>query len=133
MPGTQWGTGGMATKLTAARLATAAGCHMVICQGSQPEQISAILRGERAGTVFYPHLQALKCARHSQQGPLASAIKGHGAPQVILKLGLPSRAFPVCKAIFPGCLVSTSRALLLPLAGWSGMLCSPCVLFQVCS
>ncbi|BDA41832.1 Glutamate 5-kinase at N-terminal half [Coccomyxa sp. Obi] len=60
VPGTQWGTGGMATKLTAARLATAAGCHMVICQGSQPEQISAILRGERAGTVFYPHLQALK-------------------------------------------------------------------------
>lgn len=62
MPGTQWGTGGMATKLTAARLATAAGCHMVICQGSLPEHIPAILRGEKSGTVFYPHLQALKCA-----------------------------------------------------------------------
>ena len=30
--GTQWGTGGMATKLTAARIATAAGCRMVICR-----------------------------------------------------------------------------------------------------
>ena len=29
--GTQWGTGGMATKLTAARIATAAGTRMVIC------------------------------------------------------------------------------------------------------
>lgn len=27
--GTQWGTGGMATKLTAGRIATAAGCTMV--------------------------------------------------------------------------------------------------------
>lgn len=61
VPGTQWGTGGMATKLTAARLATAAGCHLVICQGSRPESIPAIMRGERIGTVFYPHLQALKC------------------------------------------------------------------------
>ena len=29
--GTQWGTGGMATKLTAARIAVASGCNMGIC------------------------------------------------------------------------------------------------------
>lgn len=37
--GTQWGTGGMATKLTAGRIATAAGTTMVICNSQQPENI----------------------------------------------------------------------------------------------
>ena len=59
-PGAQWGTGGMATKLTAARLATAAGCHMAICEATQPESIASVLRGEKVGTVFYPQLQSLK-------------------------------------------------------------------------
>ena len=58
--GSQWGTGGMATKLTAARLATAAGCHMVIADAKRPEQLPAIIAGERLGTVFYPHQQALR-------------------------------------------------------------------------
>ena len=35
--GTQWGTGGMATKITAAQIATASGCHVVICKTEQPE------------------------------------------------------------------------------------------------
>jgi glutamate 5-kinase len=35
--GTQWGTGGMVTKLTAARIATAAGTTMVICSSLKPE------------------------------------------------------------------------------------------------
>ena len=50
--GTQWGTGGMATKLTAARIATAAGCNMAICHFLEPRNILAILNGERVGTVF---------------------------------------------------------------------------------
>eukprot|EP00198_Chlamydomonas_reinhardtii_P002227 XP_001691563.1 glutamate 5-kinase [Chlamydomonas reinhardtii] len=40
--GTQWGTGGMATKLTAGRIATAAGCTMVICNSTAPENIVRI-------------------------------------------------------------------------------------------
>jgi glutamate 5-kinase len=63
--GTQWGTGGMATKLTAARLATAAGCHMAICDAAHPEALPAIMAGARQGTVFHPHLSPLKCARLS--------------------------------------------------------------------
>ena len=50
----------MATKLTAARLTTAAGCHMAICEATQPESIAAILQGDKVGTVFYPQLQSLK-------------------------------------------------------------------------
>lgn len=61
--GTQWGTGGMGTKLTAARIATAAGCKMVICNATAPEAIAAVvLRGERVGTLFHAHPQANKCA-----------------------------------------------------------------------
>mmetsp|Transcript_19273 Transcript_19273/g.34368 ORF Transcript_19273/g.34368 Transcript_19273/m.34368 type:complete len:449 (-) Transcript_19273:60-1406(-) len=61
--GTQWGTGGMATKLTAARLATAAGCKMVISNAGKVEQIPRILRGEKLGTVFHPVPNALKGRR----------------------------------------------------------------------
>lgn len=51
--GTQWGTGGMATKLTAARIATASGCNMAICHFADPKNIISILNGERVGTVFH--------------------------------------------------------------------------------
>ena len=53
--GSRWGTGGMATKLTAARIATSAGCTMVILSSSAPRNIARILRGEaRLGTRFHP-------------------------------------------------------------------------------
>jgi glutamate 5-kinase len=52
--GTQWGTGGMATKLTAARIATASGCRMVICSAAEPANIPRIIAGQRIGTVFHP-------------------------------------------------------------------------------
>ncbi|PZU96760.1 MAG: glutamate 5-kinase [Pseudanabaena sp.] len=50
--GTQWGTGGMATKLDAARIASAAGVRTVITRGAFPERLFAILEGENFGTQF---------------------------------------------------------------------------------
>lgn len=50
--GTQWGTGGMATKLTAARMATAGGCNVAICHFEDPGNVMDILRGKQVGTVF---------------------------------------------------------------------------------
>jgi glutamate 5-kinase len=44
---TAYGTGGMATKIAAARMATAAGCHMVIASGRVPNPISALEAGAR--------------------------------------------------------------------------------------
>lgn len=52
--GSQWGTGGMATKLSAARIATSAGVRTVITQGKYPENILKILNGEMLGTQFEP-------------------------------------------------------------------------------
>ena len=51
--GTQWGTGGMATKLTAARMATAGGCNMGICHYESPGYVLDILNGKQIGTVFH--------------------------------------------------------------------------------
>jgi glutamate 5-kinase len=50
--GSSWGTGGMTTKIEAARIATAAGVHTVITQGQTPENILKILQGEPLGTLF---------------------------------------------------------------------------------
>jgi glutamate 5-kinase len=50
--GTQWGTGGMATKITAARIATSSGVKTVITHGRKPENILKILQGEAIGTQF---------------------------------------------------------------------------------
>ena len=50
--GSQWGTGGMATKLAAARIATSAGVEMAITRGRQPSNILKIMAGEAIGTRF---------------------------------------------------------------------------------
>ena len=51
--GSALGTGGMVTKLRAAALATAAGCDMIITNGSYPERLYAIIDGGAVGTRFY--------------------------------------------------------------------------------
>lgn len=55
--GSQWGTGGMVTKISAARIATAAGVRCVITQGKFPHNIEKILQGELLGTQFEPQPQ----------------------------------------------------------------------------
>ena len=50
--GTWRGTGGMATKLSAARIATGAGCDMIITHGKHPESLYDILEGKEVGTLF---------------------------------------------------------------------------------
>lgn len=46
------GTGGMSTKLGAARLATSAGADMIIANGADMDIIHRIMDGERIGTMF---------------------------------------------------------------------------------
>lgn len=50
--GTSLGTGGMVTKLRAARIANEAGIDMVIANGERPDIIYRILDGEPVGTRF---------------------------------------------------------------------------------
>ncbi len=51
MEGTSWGTGGMATKIAAAKTAAKAGIKAFIANGRSDSLVS-ILKGERAGTEF---------------------------------------------------------------------------------
>ncbi|MGJ3250706.1 MAG: glutamate 5-kinase [Elainellaceae cyanobacterium] len=55
--GSNWGTGGMITKIAAARIATTAGVRMVITDGRSPQNITKILAGEPLGTWFEPKPQ----------------------------------------------------------------------------
>ncbi|MEW8958729.1 glutamate 5-kinase [Neomoorella humiferrea] len=52
--GSTWSTGGMATKIQAARLVTSFGIPMVITSGLEGGRIGAVLRGEEVGTIFIP-------------------------------------------------------------------------------
>ena len=51
--GSSLGTGGMVTKLRAAKIATESGCDMVIANGAFPELLYGIIDGESVGTRFY--------------------------------------------------------------------------------
>lgn len=53
--GSDVGTGGMAAKLAAARIATDAGSDMVIANGDDVEVIYRIMCGEERGTLFVAH------------------------------------------------------------------------------
>ena len=50
--GTALGTGGMQTKIRAAKIATDAGCDMIIANGAYPELLYKIFDGESVGTKF---------------------------------------------------------------------------------
>ncbi len=46
------GTGGMVTKLQAAKICLSCGCDMIITNGSNPENLYAIVEGRAVGTTF---------------------------------------------------------------------------------
>ena len=92
--GSNMGTGGMVTKLTAARIASAAGCQTVICLASvQSTAIEDVLEGKTGiGTVF---LAAKKSAQGKKRWLLSVPIKGDvhvnedGAKAVLNGMALP--------------------------------------------
>ena len=51
---TAQGVGGMATKITAARIATEAGVTTIVTGGERPQPLVRLLEGERHGTLFVP-------------------------------------------------------------------------------
>jgi glutamate 5-kinase len=98
--GTQWGTGGMVTKLTAARLASAAGCRTVICKSDAPDAVARCLGGESVGTVFLPVPAA---AKGRKRWILALPPRGE------LRLdGGAVRALAARKSLFPSGVMSAS-------------------------
>jgi len=48
----RWGTGGMATKIRSAKLATSSGVPVVLASGRMPDVVLRLARGEQTGTLF---------------------------------------------------------------------------------
>jgi glutamate 5-kinase len=69
------GTGGMQSKLAAARQVTQAGGSVIIASGTRPEPLTRILRGEPVGTLFLAHGQTHR-ARKRWIG-LTARPRGH--------------------------------------------------------
>lgn len=57
--GTKYGTGGMYTKLQAAKIATSAGVTTVITDGAGEKVLSRIIKGEQIGTTFLPKISKI--------------------------------------------------------------------------
>ncbi|MFM8524809.1 MAG: glutamate 5-kinase [Cyanobacteriota bacterium] len=73
--GGQWGTGGMTTKLAAARIATSSGIRVHLGDGRDPTVLTGLLAGERLGTVFQPSVHPLP----DRKGWLAHALLPKGS------------------------------------------------------
>ena len=69
------GKGGMASKLEAARIATAAGENVIICSGRRPGALAEMMAGKVVGTLFIAQGQAVQ-ARKRWIG-FAARSKGH--------------------------------------------------------
>ena len=61
--GSSVGSGGMVTKIEAARMATAAGAGVVLANGTDPGVVSRVLEGERVGTFFRPRKAPLEARK----------------------------------------------------------------------
>ncbi len=88
--GSQWGTGGMSTKIAAARIATGAGIKTVIMHGQYPRNILSILLGETIGTQFEPQKRTGNARkRWIAYGlvPLGKLYLDQGAVNAITKAG----------------------------------------------
>jgi glutamate 5-kinase len=53
------GTGGMKSKLKAARIATASGCSVIMANGGEDRILDRVFAGEPVGTLFQPHADNL--------------------------------------------------------------------------
>lgn len=69
------GTGGMVTKIEAAKLATASGATVVIANGKEPNVLTRIVDGEVVGTLFSPRVSKLESKKRWILSGLASKGK----------------------------------------------------------
>lgn len=58
------GTGGMATKIKAARMATSSGCHMLIINSNKLHDVIDCLQGNQVGTWFTGRKEKMKSREH---------------------------------------------------------------------
>jgi glutamate 5-kinase len=70
--GTSRGTGGMATKIAAAKVATSSAIAVAIADGSLPDVITKLAEGESIGTLFLPTTTKLESRKRWMVSRLSS-------------------------------------------------------------
>lgn len=89
-PGSALGSGGMATKIHAAKVATGSGTAMVIAHGNRPRVLHSILAGEPIGTLFMPQKEPLTGRKRwiaFHQAPMGRLLVDDGAKEAIMRFG----------------------------------------------
>lgn len=84
------GTGGMASKIEAARRAMLAGCTVVIADARHPSPLQSILDGEDVGTVFLPYAQRIHARKHwiaFTLRPKGAVVLDRGATEAVATRG----------------------------------------------
>jgi glutamate 5-kinase len=83
------GTGGMATKIEAAEMATRSGAAVVIAAGDEPDVLLRVVDGEQVGTRFAPAISRIESRK---RWLLAEPVRGEivvdkGATEALVKRG----------------------------------------------
>lgn len=111
--GSSRGTGGMATKIQAAKAATSSGIHLVIASGTEKNAITRVLQGEELGTLFVSRENRLQFRKRwlAFGAKIAgSIVVDDGCAKAIRKAGgcsiLPAGVFAVHGEFLPGSTVS---------------------------
>lgn len=111
--GSARGTGGMATKIQAAKAATSSGIHLVIASGTEKYAITRVLQGEELGTLFVSRENRLQFRKRwlAFGAKIAgSIVVDDGCAKAIRKAGgcsiLPAGVFAVQGEFLPGSTVS---------------------------
>jgi glutamate 5-kinase len=84
------GTGGMASKLRAARLVTASGESVIIANGGMPDILDRLFAAEPVGTLFLPHGATLPARKRwigSTAQPRGQLVTDTGARDAIQRKG----------------------------------------------
>jgi glutamate 5-kinase len=82
------GSGGMRSKLKAARLATASGGAVVIANGSRDHVLDELFAGQPVGTLFQPHGEGLSAKKRwlgFTARPLGSVMIDDGAKRAVIE------------------------------------------------
>lgn len=85
--------GGMRTKLEAAQMATASGCHMVIAKGNEAHALAALMKGGRASWFI-----AATKPQFARKDWIAASVKPRGS--VVVDAGA-ARALKAGKSLLP--------------------------------
>jgi glutamate 5-kinase len=106
--GSKHATGGMKTKIAAAKIASDAGCRLVLTDGRVKNVITRIIEGRQIGTIFMPKRKLCNRSRWILNSVAAGVINiDDGAMKAVRnhKSLLPSGILSIKGTFEPGCVV----------------------------